>query len=67
MIQFAQTQRLPFGAITVHRAATALFTAVERVEAWRKSRQTAQILRQLSPRQLEDIGLSRDDIDRLSF
>ena len=61
-----QTQTLPFGAITVHRAVRAVESVVERVLAWQRTRRTVATLRRLSPAQLEDIGLTQGDIDDFS-
>ena len=52
----------PFGAITAYRA-TELFSNVvfkirERIEAYR----TAQALARLSPRMLDDIGITEADV-----
>ena len=56
---------LPIGAITLHRVGSALAAAVSQVQAWRDARRTARILGRLSPRQLDDIGLTRADIETL--
>ncbi|MCL5778512.1 DUF1127 domain-containing protein [Limibaculum sp. FT325] len=56
---------LPLGAITLYRVVSGLSEAISRVQAWRDARRTAQILSGLSTRQLEDIGLTRADIETL--
>lgn len=56
---------LPLGAITLHRAGSALAAMYIRIQAWRDARRTARILDRLSTRQLDDIGLSRGDIETL--
>ena len=53
----------PFGAITVHRVVTALSGVVATLRAWNDTRRTINALRGLSPAQLDDIGLSRADIE----
>lgn len=55
----------PFGAITVHRAVTAVHDFLRLVEAMIAARRAAAQLRRLSPRMLEDIGLTLADIERL--
>lgn len=53
----------PFGAITVHRIVTALFGVVDTIRGWNDRRRTLAALRALSADQLDDIGLTRDDIE----
>jgi|AutmiccommuBRH23_1029490.scaffolds.fasta_scaffold231574_1 uncharacterized protein YjiS (DUF1127 family) len=57
---------LPLGAITLYRAVSSVSELLSRIQAWRDARRTARILHNLSPRQLEDIGLTRADIDTLA-
>lgn len=49
-----------------NRAAFGVGSLVSRVSAWNQSRRTYNALSQLSAHELEDIGLSRGDIDRIS-
>lgn len=44
-----------------------LFKLVGTVAAWNDARLTRKALSQLSDRELDDIGLVRGDIDRISF
>lgn len=53
----------PFGAITVHRIVSTFEDALNAIRAWNKTRRTVSALRALSPRQLDDIGLTRADVD----
>ena len=62
-----RTAVAPFGAITVHRVVTALSGVVGTLRAWNDTRRTVNALRALSPAVLDDIGLTRADIeDRIS-
>ena len=64
MIETAQTA--PFGAITTYRATNLFFSAVETVKSWISSRiearRTAAALESLSPKMLDDIGLTQADV-----
>ncbi len=53
----------PFGAITVHRIVTVVSDMAAKMQAWNDTRRTVNVLRTLSPAQLEDIGLTRGDIE----
>ena len=59
-----RTAVAPFGAITVHRVVTALSGVVDKLRAWNDTRRTVNVLRALSNAQLDDIGLTRADIER---
>lgn len=59
-----KTAPLPLGALTVHRAVSAASDLYDRVGRWRRIRQTARVLAALEDHQLDDLGLSRGDIDR---
>ena len=61
-----RTAVAPFGAITVHRVVTALSGVVGTLRAWNDTRRTIVALRELSPAQLDDIGLTRGDIEEFS-
>jgi uncharacterized protein YjiS (DUF1127 family) len=56
------TPAAPFGAITAHRVVTAIASVIEMVRSWNETRRTIAILRSLNADQLEDIGLTRDDV-----
>lgn len=58
-----QTKVAPFGAITIHRAISALDEVRNAFIAWRKSRATRVALHSLSDEILNDIGVSRWDIE----
>lgn len=60
------TTAVPFGALTVHRIVTAASNAAVAFHRWNEARRTIAELRRLSPRQLDDIGLTRADIERMS-
>lgn len=57
------TAAAPFGAITIHRVVTAVSGAAASLRAWNETRRTINALRGLSPAQLDDIGLSRADVE----
>ena len=61
-----RTAVAPFGAITVHRVVTAISGVVGTLRAWNDTRRTIVALRELSPAQLDDIGLTRGDIEEFS-
>jgi len=44
-----------------------LFNVFSRLVAWNEARRTRKILSTLSDRELEDIGLTRSDIEALKF
>ena len=56
----------PFGAITIYRAANALSSVVYAVKDWvsdkLEARRTADVLSRLSPKMLDDIGLTVADV-----
>ena len=53
----------PFGAITIHRVITVLWGAADTLCAWNKRRRTIAVLRALNPTQLDDVGLTRSNVD----
>ena len=53
----------PFGAIAAHRVVTAFDNVLRAVREWNETRRTIAILRALNADQLEDIGLTRADIE----
>lgn len=44
-----------------------LFNVFSRLVAWNEARRTRKVLSSLSDRELEDIGLTRGDIETLNF
>jgi uncharacterized protein YjiS (DUF1127 family) len=58
------TPAAPFGAITTHRIVTAVMGVVATLRGWNDTRRTIAVLRSLNADQLEDIGLSRADIEK---
>ena len=60
---FTRTAVAPFGAITVHRVITAISGVVATLRAWNDTRCTIVALRALSAAQLDDIGLTRTDVE----
>lgn len=62
MSTFESNRSVPLGAITTHRAVALVERVVESYFAWRRTRQTATALSELSDKQLADIGLHRGDI-----
>jgi uncharacterized protein YjiS (DUF1127 family) len=63
MTTTVKTAVAPFGAITAHRIITAFMNAIEAVRNWNEKRRTVVALRALSADQLEDIGLTRSDVE----
>ena len=66
MAQTVARTVVPFGAITAHRTVAAVSNALAAFREWREARRTVTELRKLSPRQLDDIGLTPDDIERFA-
>ncbi len=62
MTTITATYAAPFGAITTYRVIHAIETAVNSLIAWNKQRKTFKMLNALSPKTLEDLGLSRADL-----
>ncbi|MFA3920081.1 DUF1127 domain-containing protein [Ruegeria hyattellae] len=52
----------PLGAITIHRIVDAFGSALRSVADWNEARQTRKELSALSDAQLDDIGLTREQI-----
>ncbi|WP_278922182.1 MULTISPECIES: DUF1127 domain-containing protein [Pseudophaeobacter] len=55
----------PLGAVSVLRLVDFIYNAKENLVEWNESRQTRKALSQLSAAQLEDIGLTAEDIAKL--
>lgn len=61
------TNRTSFGATTVAaRISGVLHTAIETAVSWNDARLTRKVLSSLTNRELEDIGLTRADIDMVA-
>jgi uncharacterized protein YjiS (DUF1127 family) len=58
-----QTKVAPFGAITIHRAISAMTEMRIALAAWRETRATRIALHSLSDEILNDIGVTRWDIE----
>lgn len=64
MTNYVTTRPLPLGAISTYRIVNFFDTALETLKTKRFEYKTARALNALSDFQLEDIGLSRGDIER---
>lgn len=67
MAHIATTPDLPLGAVTVHRAVAFVSNVSARIREWNERRRTVVVLSRLSDAQLDDIGLTRGDIDRMAY
>lgn len=65
MAAYETTRRAPFGAIATLRIASLFGGIAAAVSGWNDTRVTRNALAKLSDRELDDIGLSRGDIDRI--
>ncbi|MEL7349159.1 MAG: DUF1127 domain-containing protein [Pseudomonadota bacterium] len=63
MTHLTQTQRLPLGAITVHGLVDRFYAIAEQLRGAYAQYRTVRTLERLSPRQLDDIGLTRGDVE----
>jgi len=63
MAAFETTRTAPFGAIATYRVIQFVSTLLADIAAWNDARMTRNALGKLSDRELDDIGLSRGDID----
>lgn len=66
MAMIETSTRLPFGALTVHRLVSAVDAALLPVARWIQVRRTAEMLRQLDDHRLDDLGLSRADVEHFA-
>ena len=57
----------PMGAVAIHRAVTAVSDLFVAIRDWNDARRTVAALSRLNADQLDDIGLTRGDIGRMSF
>ena len=58
MAMIFNAQKVPFGAISTYRVTSALFGVADDILAWNARRTMAAEFRSLTPRELEDIGLT---------
>jgi len=63
MTDATMTPVAPFGAITTLRVVNSFTNVIDSVRRWNETRRTIAILRSLSATQLDDIGLTRADIE----
>lgn len=63
MAAYVTSNAAPFGAITVYRMVQSVAHSVEALKAWNSARVTRNALHRLSNRELDDIGLSRGEIE----
>jgi uncharacterized protein YjiS (DUF1127 family) len=59
------TRPAPFGAVSAFRVTSLIGNAVAAVAAWNDARVTRNALAKLSDRELDDIGLTRADIETI--
>jgi uncharacterized protein YjiS (DUF1127 family) len=65
MAAYETTRTAPFGAITTFRIVQMFGNVFAALSAWNDARVTRNALGRLSDRELDDIGLCRDDINRI--
>ncbi|NOX41555.1 MAG: DUF1127 domain-containing protein [Alphaproteobacteria bacterium] len=65
MALFVNTRPAPFGAVTTLRITNSLDNLRMALIDWNSKRVTRAALSKLGDRELNDIGLSRADVDRL--
>jgi uncharacterized protein YjiS (DUF1127 family) len=65
MAAYETTRTAPFGAITTFRIVQFVGNVFAALSAWNDARMTRNALGRLSDRELDDIGLCRDDINRI--
>lgn len=63
MTTITATYAAPFGAITTYRVIHAIETAINSLITWNTHRKTFKMLNALSTQNLEDIGLTRADLN----
>ena len=61
MAMIDTAQKAPFGAVTIHRVTAGLSSLGQTIREYNARRETEARLLELSPTQLEDIGLSQAD------
>ena len=65
MAVFEYSRSVSEGASIFNRVSSFAYHLASRVIAWNDARMTRRALSRLSDRQLEDIGLTRGDVNRL--
>ena len=60
------TRVAPFGALSIFRAVSAIESGMNLLKGWNDARRTTAALNALSNHELEDIGLSRGDIEAVA-
>lgn len=65
MAAFETTRPAPFGATSTYHFILFVSNVLGTAKTWNDSRVTRKALSALSDRELDDIGLSRSDIDRI--
>lgn len=65
MAAYETTPRAPFGAIATYRVTSVFGRLAAAISGWNDARATRNALAKLSDRELDDIGLSRGDIERI--
>jgi uncharacterized protein YjiS (DUF1127 family) len=63
---YTRTAVAPFGAILIHRIVSVLSDVAGNIRKWNDKRRTIAALRALSNAQLDDIGLTRADIENFN-
>ena len=63
MAAYETSRAAPFGAVSIFRSVQVLAGITATLSAWNDARITRKALGRLSDRELDDIGLSRADID----
>ena len=66
MAVYQETKAAPFGAITTFRIVRALDTVKNSFAMWNAKRETYKQLSKLSLRELDDIGITRSDVENLN-
>lgn len=65
MATFETTPVAPFGAISIFRFVNFVGETYAALQAWNDARATRVALSRLSDRELDDIGISRGDIEMI--
>jgi len=63
MAAFESGRAAPFGAITAYRIVNVVYATIDALRVWNEKRITRTQLYKLSERELDDIGLTRADIE----
>lgn len=67
MATFETIRPAPFGAETVYRLVSFVDTMRATLVNWNNTRVTRNAISKLTDRELADIGLSRSDVENMSF